>query len=320
MTRLEKKCALASVVLHGLLLVLLAFGVAFKGKPEPITFQRINVIPTRLIDAALAGGGGNPSLPRTDEQVKGNTTTPVPPAPEAPPAPKPVERLAPVAPPLAVPPRVEPRPAPTPVRPVPVAPPKPAVAVKPVAPVRPAPPAKAPTTPPKTILDSLVPTVRGSDKAAKDREEAQAREVARVAARQAAADHVALANRLGNVTAGLKAGFESGTKVEVGGTGGEAYANYSFLVQTIYDAAWQVLPDLASQDFIVPVEVVIGRDGRIISQRIITRSSNTSMDRSVQRALDKVKATGLAPFPEGARDTERSFRINFNLKARRQAG
>ncbi len=316
MTRLEKKCALASVVLHGLLLVLVAFGVAFKGKPEPVTFQRINVIPTRLIDAALAGGGGNPNLPRTDDQEKGNTTTPVPPTPEAPPAPKPPERAAPVTPTPPVPPRVEPRPAPTPPRPAPVAPPKPAVAVRPAVPVRPVPMAKAPPTPPKTILDSLVPTVRGPDKAAQARAEAQARE----AVRQEAADRRALANRLGNVTAGLKAGFESGTKVEVGGTGGEAYANYAFLVQTIYDAAWLVLPDLAAQDFIVPVEVVIGRDGRIVSQRIITRSGNTSMDRSVQRALDKVKATGLQPFPEGARDSERSFRINFNLKARRQAG
>jgi len=67
----------------------------------------------------------------------------------------------------------------------------------------------------------------------------------------------------------------------------------------------------------VPVEVVIARDGHIVSQRILTRSGNAAMDRSVQRALDKVKASGLNPFPPGTRDDEKTFNIKFNLKSRK---
>jgi TonB family protein len=88
----------------------------------------------------------------------------------------------------------------------------------------------------------------------------------------------------------------------------------------VYDSAWQVQPDLSIQEFVVPVEVVIARDGHIVSQRILTRSGNAAMDRSVQRALDKVKASGLNPFPPGTRDDEKTFNIKFNLKSRKLTG
>ena len=68
MNRLQKKCALASVFLHGLLVVVLLFGAAFVTKPEPIPTQRINFVPSRFVDSALSGGGGNPILPRTDDR------------------------------------------------------------------------------------------------------------------------------------------------------------------------------------------------------------------------------------------------------------
>ena len=44
------------------------------------------------------------------------------------------------------------------------------------------------------------------------------------------------------------------------------------------------------------------------------------MDKSVQNALDRVKRSGLPPFPQGARDDERTFTIEFNLQAKRQIG
>ena len=72
MNRLQKKCILASVVLHGLLLLVILFGAAFQKKQAPILYQRINVIPSRLVDSALSGGGGNPNLARADEQMKGD--------------------------------------------------------------------------------------------------------------------------------------------------------------------------------------------------------------------------------------------------------
>jgi hypothetical protein len=38
----------------------------------------------------------------------------------------------------------------------------------------------------------------------------------------------------------------------------------------------------------------------------------------VQRTLDRV--TFVAPFPDGAKEKERTFIINFNLKAKRMLG
>jgi TonB family protein len=203
---------------------------------------------------------------------------------------------------------------------VPVAPTKPAAPVKPAVPVKPVPTAKAPTTPPKTILDSLVPTVRGPDKAAKDRAEAQAREAAREAARQQAAANRATENRLNSTLAGLKAGYEKGSAVDFHGPGGEAYANWDATVQAIYRDAMRGVSDFSDQDFLIVVEVTVARSGRVIESRIVRRSGSVVMDKATQSALDRVKSRGLPAFPDEARESERKFSIDFNLKARRATG
>jgi len=97
--------------------------------------------------------------------------------------------------------------------------------------------------PAKPTLD-LTPTVRGPNPKDKAKAEAQARE----AAQKQAEYRRELAAKLGEVTSGLKAGFESGTKVDVGSDPGAAYASYALLVQTVYDSAWQVQPDLSIQE------------------------------------------------------------------------
>ena len=305
MTRLQKKCFLASAALHGLLVLVILFGAAFLGPPKEKSLpNRINVVPSRLIDALLAGGGGNPNLPRTDDQVKGNSLNPAHSSPEPlPPPPKPAEivRAREVPQPQA---RPDPVRTETPKTPT----------ARPAEIPRPNATTKTPV-PTKDTLD-LVPTVRGPNPKDKAKADAQAQE----AARKQAEYRRELAAKLGEVTSGLKAGFEGGTKVDVGGPGGEAYANYSSFVQAAYDAAWRVLPDLASSDHVVTVEVVVASNGRIVSQRIISRSASARMDKSVQNALDKVKQQGLPPFPQGARDAERTFTIEFNLKARRLVG
>ncbi len=305
MTRLEKKCFLASAALHGLLVLAILFGAAFLGPSKEKSLpNRINVVPSRLVDAALAGGGGNPNLPRTDDQVKGNSLNPADSTPAPlPPPPRPPEivRARTVPQPQVRPEPVRPEPSKTPVvRPPEI--PRPNATVKTPAPTKP-------------TLD-LVPTVRGPNPKDKAKAEAQARE----AARQQAEYRRRIVDKLDEVASGLKAGFEGGTKVEVGGDGREAYANYALLVQTVYDNAWHVLPDLAIQEFAVTAEVIIARDGHIVSQRIVRRSGNAAMDRSVQRALDTVRSTGLSPFPKEARDDEKTFNINFNLKSRRLTG
>jgi TonB family protein len=134
------------------------------------------------------------------------------------------------------------------------------------------------------------------------------------AARQQAAQSLAKATR------SLQAGFSSGTKVDVGGPGGEAYANYISLVQNAYDRAWIVQPDLEDDDSAAMVRVTISRTGRVIASRITRPSSNAMLNKSVQRALDKVESEGFPPFPDFIRESERSFTIEFNLKAKRLLG
>ena len=67
-------------------------------------------------------------------------------------------------------------------------------------------------------------------------------------------------------------------------------------------------------------EVVINHDGKVLSDRILRRSGIRILDGSVQDALDRVRARGLPPFPQGAKDLQRTFRINFNLRTRQLLG
>ena len=64
------------------------------------------------------------------------------------------------------------------------------------------------------------------------------------------------------------------------------------------------------------VEVVVRRDGRVVGKRITHNSGFASLDRSVQRAIDRVTDIGL-PFEAGASDPERSYVLEFNLRSKR---
>ena len=66
------------------------------------------------------------------------------------------------------------------------------------------------------------------------------------------------------------------------------------------------------------VKVVIARDGSVITDAILKRSGIPALDKSVENALNRVRQ--LPPFPEGAKDAQRTFIINFNLKAKRLLG
>lgn len=308
MDRLQQKCLVASAGTHALLLVLLVFGSGFfASRKKPFdSLPAIKVVPSRLVDDLLAGGGGNPKLPITEDRQKGQTLTPPPPAP--PPAqPQPPSQ------------RVEPPPAPAPApKPAPkkVEPPKlelkPASRQGPLTTTKPPKDTKTPEVPPDNPL-GLKPATRSATDKAKAEAEARAR-----AARDQAAADARLARAIGRATESLQVGFADGTKVEVGGPGGEAYANYAAFVRDLFDNAWVVTPDVAYEDAVTIVKVVVARSGAIISKTITTRSGNTPMDRSVQRALDKV--TKLPPFPEGSKDSQRSFTIEFNLRAKRLTG
>src|SRR5262245_10003866 len=243
MSRTEKKCLLVSSGIHGFLLLLLVFGSAFfVAKEKPFTQPKLQFYPSKFVESALAGGGGNPNLPRTEDVQKG---LPSPAAPVTAPPPQPQSQQKPT--PQALPPPPKPEPASNLKKPAP----------KPVETAKPKPAETEPQPKFKVDLNELKPVTRTEVDKRKQQADAEAAE----AARQQALARRKLAQQIGRAADVMQRGFASGTKVDVGGPGGEAYGNYSALVQAAYDDAWKVLPDLSDDDWAVTVRVTIARNG-----------------------------------------------------------
>jgi len=246
----------------------------------------LDVIPSKLIDAAFSGGG-NPNA------------TPPPPAPPAPPVPH-----------LATPP---PPPEPTHVR-QPDPPPEP---VKEVRETKPDPNSLETIKDhkPRTRDIDLKPVTHRPDNGKTPKPTATNttadNEDRRVAdARKRAADLI------GATARSLRNDVSPGISLETPGTGGgEAYASYDQVVISVYWHAWIPPEDTASDAAIIYASVTIESDGTVLSARITKPSRDTSVDKSVQRTLDRV--TFVAPFPEGAKDKQRTYTIKFDLKAKR---
>jgi TonB family protein len=117
-------------------------------------------------------------------------------------------------------------------------------------------------------------------------------------------------------TSAIKENSSSSTTVDMPGASSVAYANYASIVKSVYTQAWRPPDDTASDDANVKVTITIANDGRVISAHIVGASGDAGVDNSVQKTLDYVQQ--IAPFPDGATETERTYTINFNLKARRQ--
>lgn len=284
MSRLHRHCFLASLLGHAALLVLLVVSAGFSPARPPQTEEVVllTFIPDRLVDAPVVGGGTPPTAP--------------PPA-----APQPV-----VTPP--------PKPAPQP--PLQATPPKP----QPV----PEPPKTSPTgekpapEPQRKIEVNLKPVVRQPEAAARDRarEDAEAR-------RRAEAERLAQVRRsqLARVVENLSRHLTSSTAVSVPGTGGSTYASYTSFVDLVYRQAWAPLKprEISERTLTVVARVVIARNGDVVLREIKRRSGHEAMDRSVREALDRVRTIG-RPFPEGAKDAQREFEIEFHLEPTPGAG
>ncbi|HEY2952868.1 MAG TPA: TonB family protein [Verrucomicrobiae bacterium] len=299
MNRLEKKCLIASTGSHLLLLVILLAGVAFLPDKtnKPNNLPALRVVPSKLVDGLLSGGGGNPQAPETEGQKK--LVAPVPP-PQIP-------TPTPVKPPEPVRTEVKKAAPPEPIKKPPVKPAKEPLkeAVK-----KETKPAPVPNKNAKPDLGKVV--VR--DPGAKARAEAEAKSKAEAKERAAL-----LAKQLNKTVQNLNDGLSKGTVVDIRGPGGEAYANYAQWVKTVYEDAWDPADDLMDNDSTAQVTVTIAKNGDVITARLIKRSGTPALDKSVQRALDKVRTIG-RPFPEGAKEDQRTFNINFNLKAKRLSG
>lgn len=315
MSRLQKKCVLASAALHGLLLAILVFGPAFLQGEKPVSDNRplLVVIPRKLIDEALSGGGEpaaqaqeiSPPAASTPPTAKPPVAEVSPPAEVKPtPTPKVEKRIEPVEPPAENPtppksnprtkPKLKPKPEPETAEPIDKAPPK-----------------KKPD-----VVIELKPGTRNNEQAAAQKVKADVKAKAEAQARAEKAAREAWQGAIGGLRKSLTG--PSTTIRDLGDSGGEAYADYGQAIKTIYTDAWRTPNDVTDEKATVKVEIVVGRNGRVISARITGRTRIPSLDDSVQRALDRVR--NLPPFPDGAKDLQRSFELNFNLKAKRSLG
>ncbi|HYE33610.1 MAG TPA: energy transducer TonB [Methylomirabilota bacterium] len=321
MNKTQKRCFLFSTALHAGLLGSLVIGSAFmkeKPKEQPIIMHAVD---PRIVEGILSRDAGNPNvtqlrLPPPSPQPVQQPQQKVEPEPQPePPKPTPAVQKQPEPEPEPAKPepkKQEPAPEPAKIEPPKVTsqdgPPEP----RPVKPKKPAIQVNTSKTTKRTATDT---------KAEQERQRERDRERERAAA---AADAKARADAVNN----FKTAFQStistinsqaaqGTKIEVPGLGGEAYATYSSAVYNRFYQAWITSGVEASDDAVTQVEIVVARDGTLKSKRIKKRSGVPALDKSVQNALDRVQ--DLPPFPEGAKDSERSFILKFNLKAKRFA-
>jgi len=286
MTRLQKKCLIAAAGAHLLVVVVLFCSGFITSKPPQDDAPVLTIIPDILTDGPTSNSGKTAPTPPPTPVVK-----PVEPTPPVPEPPKPV---------VTPPPQVKPEPI------------KPPEEVKPVdkpeIKIPPPKPAKHEIKVNKTLV--TVDQKKVADDAAAEQAKAE-REAKRLRDQKLKAIQTAVRS--------IKANATAATVVDTSpGTASVSYANYASVVKSIYEAAWTPPDDASSDDANVKVSVTISNDGRVLDAHVIDASGDAQVDGSVRRTLDKVNF--IAPFPEGAKEKERTFKINFNLKAKRMFG
>lgn len=289
MNHLHQKCILASTGVHALLALILLFCPAFLSpKPKLSEVTPIIFYPDLLIDQPFANPGGSPG---SRPPAPTPTPTPAPPAPVVKPAPAPQpqpvrEKVREVAPPKTSTESVEVTKEPTKK--------KPEISLTPVV--------RKPNTKPSTKPTS-------NETSEVDTQERQ----------QAARRQQQMLGQLDRTLGNIRSGMASPTKVEEGvgeGNTGPSYAPYAAWVWRVYESAWVRPEDATIEEATVEVSVTIASDGSVIAKRITKRSGDHAVDASVQSVLDRV-TTVKRPFPEGAKDKQRSYIIPFNMKTHR---
>jgi len=279
MNRLQKKCAIATAGVHLLLIVILFIGPAFYSKPKADDLQVLDVIPANLIDAEFNSGVANAAPPPPAPVVTAPQPQPTPPAPQ--PVVKPPSFMQELEKAL---------------KPEPVKPPD-RLSPDNLTPIE-----KTAKTEPRKIQISTQLVTRTAPKNSPTADNSQQQQ------QQARAIRTALRN--------LKKNFTPGTVVDMpGNSGGAAYASYRDAIATIYYDAWTPPGEADNEEANTRVSVTIANDGTVITARIVTPSGDARVDTSIQRTLERV--TFIAPFPKGAVEKERTYIINFNLKAKR---
>jgi TonB family protein len=298
MSRLQKKCFVFSVGLHGLLVVILLGSAAFRNRAEETDAPILSMIPANIIDAAGAGGGQPapasrpaPSLSQAQPQIQ--------PAPQA--------RTEPQA--------AQPQPVPRVERRRPQATEEETETHALVSVETPAPrPAK--THRQHEIHPTFTPTGRTSAHVRSDASETSSQ----VSTRSEAGRLNEIENSLDHLASGVQTSGAGRTVVDVPGIGGggEVFAGYDDLVRSAYYHAWVAPENGADRTALPEARIVVARDGSIISAVLVSPSGEALLDKSVERALRAVAK--LPPFPASAHDEQRTFRIQFSLDLKETSG
>lgn len=343
MNRLQKKCIVASATFHLALLAVLLLGPAFSNRKDDAAAEPIlTFIPDTLVDSEFSNLGPGPEQggPPAPANPPPQTVVPTPePAPTTPPPstptpqpPTPKETTPPPPPQPQPQPQTQP-PPPTPKespreRSVEPTPPPPKT-TPPQAKAEPKPKeTKPPTKKPEIKVDLTLKKLYPADAEAKRiAAETKARADAERRAKRAAEQYQ---NQVrGSLDLIAK---QSSTRTEVlnsiavgpaaggGGSAGEVYASYKSVVFSVYVRAWIPPEEIEDEAAAVEAQVTIARDGTVLRDqtRILKRSGIPALDKSVQAALDRVRS--IAPFPASSTDSQRTFIIGFNLKAKRSLG
>lgn len=275
------------MLLVGIMLVASAF---VSSRPQQVKFAP-DFVSAGAIDAALGGGAPGSGAPVSSKSGGASPTASQPPAPAAQPT-------APKA--LAVPPIPE----------IPVQPTPKRYALKEANPGA-SPTAKKPTNKAPSVSDNNDNGQNQRSKGWLDLAERLSR------SRDVGVDIPSVGDGSGGGS-GKRGGSGKGAGAG-GGGGGAGMGDYSALVKAVYDNAWVDPSDVTDNSAEVDVVVVIERSGKVVSAKIVSRSKVSSLNASVQRALDRV-ARMPQPFPPDIKESQLSFTIRFNLGNRRRFG
>jgi outer membrane biosynthesis protein TonB len=314
MNRLEKKCFVFSVSLHGLLAVILLGSAAFRNRTEETDVPVLSIIPANILDGVSSGGGEPATAIRATP-----APAPTPAQPQAQPAASKPE-VQPVA--------VRPQPQPQMIQTEPVRRQDRVKKEEPDEDVHPSAISEnpLPRKPKVHHQHEIHPTfattspttshTRVKSDSTADNAEAAAKSAARAEAHRLSA----VENSLEHLASGVQSSGAARTVVDVPGIsgGGEVFAGYRDVVRSYYYRAW-IQPDNGVAKSALPeAKIEVARDGTILRAELVTPSGERILDKSVERALQAV--VKLPPFPAESHDEQRIFRIQFSLELKQATG
>jgi len=326
--------------MHALLLVIVFVAPAFLPEKPRLNQPVINLIDPRVLDRLESAPAALPSPAPAAAPAAPVAPAPAPTAVEPPrpveptpppPVPKPVvipkKEVAKEPPPKVT--KVEPRPLPASPKgkeaPVkkdtkktrePDPPPTKSTSAKP------APTKEAPKSTIKLAdMKRLVSRKAEEDERAKQRAEAEERAEAAAAAKAAQLAHQQRVAKMNSILGGIQGGLSAPVNINIdagAGPNAAAFLEYGQMMVQVYERSWLLPGTLNNSTAVVGVTVTVARSGRVLNWEVRRPSGNSAIDKSVRETLQKV--IQFEPFPASFREAQRTFNIDFNLKAKRSSG